>query len=38
MNKEKLIQLREKVHYSFFKKSCPREKLSERKEYRGISL
>lgn len=38
MNKEKLIQLREKVNQLFFKKNYQREKLLERKEYRGISL
>jgi len=38
MNKEKLFQLRERVNKLFFKKTCQREKLSGRKEYRGVSL
>jgi len=38
MNKEKLIQLREKVNQLFFKKNCQREKLLEKKGLLGISL
>jgi len=38
MNKEKSIQLRGKINKLFFKKIYLREKLSEKKEYPGISL
>ena len=38
MNKEKLIRLREKVNHLFFKKSYPRERLSNEKEFYGTSL
>lgn len=38
MNKEKLIQLREKVNQLFFKKIYQNERLLDEKEYLGISL
>lgn len=38
MNKEKLIQLRKKVHDLFFKKSYQKERSLDWKEFHGTSL